>query len=82
MKITYSKDANAAYIYLAPIGPGEVGSRAGGEGRTVDVEGNMLIMLDFDREGRLRGIEVLNASQLLCPETLAEAEELKNHDAR
>lgn len=32
-----------------------------------------MINLDFDREGRLIGIEVLSASRSLPPELLAEA---------
>jgi uncharacterized protein YuzE len=61
MKLTYDKEANAAYIYLLedtklkvaktyPCDPIEVGG---------------MINLDFDNQGRLMGIEVLDASRML-----------------
>ena len=69
MRVTYDPDADAAYIQLAseiaaggvakthPCDPSEVGG---------------MINLDFDSDGRLIGVEVLDASQLLPPEVLLE----------
>ena len=61
MRITYDEETDAAYIYLVPIA-------AGGVAQTYPCdpsEVNGMINLDFDREGRLLGIEVLDASRKL-----------------
>ncbi len=50
----------------------KVGSRADGQGRTVVVD--EFVMLDYDAEGRLRGIEVLGASKRLTAATLVLAD--------
>ena len=74
MRVTYDPQADAGYIYLREI-------EAGGAKHTVpldeihsavDVQGS--ILLDFDGEERLIGIEVLNASEVLPPELLRYAE--------
>ncbi len=62
MRITYDSKADAAYIYLVDEIP------AGGVAKTCpcdprEVQGQ--INLDFDSEGRLLGIEVLDASKKL-----------------
>jgi len=62
--------ANAAYIYLLPINPGGVETTVRGEDEASSVN------LDFDRDGRLVGIEVLNARQHLPSEVLDQAESL------
>ena len=67
MKITYDKEANAAYISLKDINAGEVK-------RTVELKED--IMLDFDKQGKLIGIEILNASKIMNKEVLAEAEQI------
>ncbi|MCL4213241.1 MAG: DUF2283 domain-containing protein [Gemmatimonadales bacterium] len=62
MKITYDESVDAAYIYLA------VATEPGGVERTYccdPLEVNGQIHLDFDKQGRLIGIEVLGASKLL-----------------
>lgn len=64
LRLSYDAVADAAYIYLQPhdvIQPSVV--------RTEPV--GTSILLDFDDEGRLVGIEVLSAS-LLHPALLAE----------
>jgi uncharacterized protein YuzE len=66
VRITYDPKADAAYIYLVD----EI--RPGGVVRTYpcdprEVKGQ--INLDFDSEGRLLGIEILDASKKL-PENL------------
>ena len=61
MNITYDPEADAAYIYLVPIEPG-------GVARTYSCDPAIvggMINLDFDAEGRLLGIEVLDASEKL-----------------
>jgi uncharacterized protein YuzE len=67
LKIEYSKQIDAAYIYLAfPIEPG--GAK---KTHTCDPHAvGGMINLDFDGEGRLIGIEILDASHLLPKEVL------------
>ena len=66
MKMTYDPQADAAYIALVEGAVTESEEVAPG------------IVLDFDAEGRVLGIEVLNASATLAPgalESLATAAE-------
>lgn len=70
MKLTYDRSVDAAYIQLAREIP------AGGVAKTcpcdpLEVGGE--INLDFDAEGRLVGIEILDASKKLPPELLRSA---------
>ena len=71
MKVSFDRDANAAYIRLRDkVIPGSVKRTL-----SVDSEGiDAWINLDFDAEGRLVGIEVINATRWLPPELLANAE--------
>lgn len=65
MHVTYDTDVGAAYIYLgAPRGPKSVG-------RTVVATAE--INLDFDHDGHLIGLEILNVA-MLPPELAATAE--------
>ena len=65
MKITYDGVADAAYIYLKyPIKAGEVKN-------TIAL--NDEIILDFDKNGKLIGIEILNAKKILAPKVLRKA---------
>jgi uncharacterized protein YuzE len=59
MKMSYDPEADAAYISLAdhPVAESEEVARS--------------VVLDFDAEGRLLGIEVLNATNTLAPGALA-----------
>jgi uncharacterized protein YuzE len=61
MEIKYDRAVDAAYIALVPIKPGGVRNTY-----ACDVEevGDSII-LDFDGDGRLIGIEILNATALL-----------------
>ncbi|MFB9315227.1 DUF2283 domain-containing protein [Nocardioides plantarum] len=66
--MTYDPDANAAYIYLVPD------NQSGDVVRTVPVDGGdhpWMVNLDVGSDGRLVGIEVLDARSLL-PEALVE----------
>lgn len=57
LKVTYDPTAKAVYIHLTTIKAGDVA-------RTVEAIPQS-VMLDFDHENRLIGIEVLNADYLL-----------------
>ncbi|MBI2767786.1 MAG: DUF2283 domain-containing protein [Chloroflexi bacterium] len=63
--ITYDPAADAAYVYLAPIQPGDARSL----GRARRTDGTELpIMIDFSRAtGTILGIEILSATSLLGP---------------
>jgi uncharacterized protein YuzE len=73
MRVTYDGTVNAAMIYLKDrIGPGEAARtyvcRPDQDGFGADIN------LDFDKSGRLIGIEVLHAHERLPKETLEKAE--------
>ena len=55
--VTYDGSADAAYIHLVPIRADGVATTVPGEHEAGSVN------LDFDRDGRLLGIEVLAASR-------------------
>jgi uncharacterized protein YuzE len=61
VNLEYDRSADAAYLSLTPI-------KAGGVKKTYACDPDEvggLIQLDFDEDGRLVGVEVLNASHLL-----------------
>ena len=64
IKITLDKEADAAYIYLKDISPGEV---------TKTISLNESINIDLDSEGKTLGIEVLEASKSLPSNVLNSA---------
>lgn len=64
MKITFDKDADAVYIYFKEISPGEVKN-------TISL--NDSVNIDFDEEGKILGIEILDASKNLSSDTLKSA---------
>jgi uncharacterized protein YuzE len=68
LRVTYDPEARAAYLYLT----GTIG--AGEAKRTVALtdKGAESIILDFDAEGHLIGIELLDPS-LVHPKLLAQA---------
>jgi uncharacterized protein YuzE len=73
MKIQYDKSADAAYIYLDPA------HEQIRVARTVPCdpsETNAEINLDFDEDGRLLGIEVLDASRHLPKDLLDTADRI------
>ena len=66
MKLEYDKEADAAYIYLDyPI-------KKGMAQKTIQLNDN--IILDFDRKGKLLGIEVLDARKVLHKKTLLQVQ--------
>ena len=70
MKVTYDKSANAVYIYVKAT------IKAGEAVKQIVVEHNDNIILDFDKNGKLLGVEVLDARETLTPELLRNAEHL------
>ena len=68
--MTFDGAADAAYIYLVPIGFGEVATSVPGEEEAGSV------VLDFDRNGRLVGVEVLSARMTLPPAVIEQAERI------
>lgn len=70
MRITYDKSADAAYIYLRETGSEDFGHTYPCD--PIAVSGQ--INLDFDKNKRLIGIEILDASKKLPEELLGIAE--------
>jgi len=65
MKLEYDEDVDAAYIYIEyPIKEGEAE-------KTIELNDN--ISIDFDKNGKLLGIEILDASKIMKKEVLVEA---------
>ena len=65
MKFEYDKDADAAYIYLKyPVIEGECKN-------TIELNEN--IKADLDGEGKLIGVEILNASKVLNKKVIEES---------
>jgi len=69
MKITFDKEADAAYIYLKEISSGEV---------TQTISINNSVNIDLDAEGKTLGIEILNATKNLPSDTLKLAVPINN----
>ena len=67
MRIEFDRDAGAGYIYVA----GEVGPGSAVENLVVERGGKGDIVLDFDEHGRLLGIEIIGARELLGRDVLA-----------
>ncbi len=66
MRMQYDKKADAAYIYLQyPIKEGE-------SKNTVELKDN--IFLDFDKNGKLLGVEILCASKILTRQAILHAQ--------
>ncbi len=65
MRFEYDKDVDAAYIYLEDsIVDGEVD-------KIIELNDN--IILDFDKNGKLLGVEILSATKVLNKKSLLEA---------
>jgi uncharacterized protein YuzE len=60
MRITYDREANAAYIYLVDIAPGKAVQQ-----KEIPVDDRGVIVLDFDASGYLLGVEILGADSIL-----------------
>ncbi len=68
MRFEYDKDVDAAYIYL------EDSVAEGQAEKTIELNGN--IILDFDKNGKLLGVEILSASKVLNKKSLLEAKSI------
>ena len=64
MKITFDKEADAAYIYFKEISPGEVS-------KTISL--NDSVNIDLDSSGKTLGIEIIDASRNLPASALKSA---------
>ena len=71
MKLTYDDEANAAYLELEDMVDGTAV-----ENVVVERPGRGDIVLDFDADGRLLGVEVIGATALLRTTALDAAERL------
>lgn len=71
MRIDYDRVIDAAYISLKPAEEGiQVATTVPVDPTEIDGE----INLDFDRDGRLVGIEIQSASRFLAPELLTQTD--------
>ena len=77
MEVEYDENSDAAYIYLKKIKPAGVAKTYLCDPREVDG----MINLDFDKNGQLIGIEVIDASKKLPQEILDQAKKI-NKDKR
>ncbi len=65
MKLTYDKEVDTAYIYMQyPIKDGECKT-------TKEIDENIIV--DFNAEGKIIGVEILNASKVLDKKVMQEA---------
>lgn len=64
MKITYDKEADAAYIFFREIDSGEV----------ADTQGDWPIHIDVSKDNEVLGIEVMEASTILTEKVLEAGE--------
>lgn len=71
MRLTYDDEMDAAYLELEYIAEG-----AAVENVVVERPGRGDIVLDFDADGRLLGVEVIGATALLRTTALDAAERL------
>lgn len=69
MRATYDPQADAVFVYLAEIGPGDPASSSL---LNSEME-NAAVIAVFNQADHLVGIEVLGASRVLPPEFLATA---------
>ncbi|HEX6348614.1 MAG TPA: DUF2283 domain-containing protein [Candidatus Dormibacteraeota bacterium] len=66
--VTYDSEADAGYVALVRIAPGDAVRQ-----QAVRVADRGELVLDFDTDGRLLGIEVLGATAIMRPEVIAAA---------
>ncbi|HET9118184.1 MAG TPA: DUF2283 domain-containing protein [Pseudonocardiaceae bacterium] len=68
LRVTFDRDADAAYIYLREIG-------SGGVAETIVCD-DVPVNLDLDKQGHLIGIEILGATGMLPVDVIQAAEQL------
>lgn len=72
MRVTYDSEANAAYLEVMT----EVADGSAVENLVIERPGKGDIVLDFDADGRLLGVEVIGAAELLDRKVLDTAERI------
>jgi uncharacterized protein YuzE len=72
MRGTYDSEANAAYFGVED----NVAEGSAVENVVIERPGRGDIVLDFDADGHLLGIEVIGATELLCAAVLAAADQI------
>jgi len=72
MRVTYDDEANAAYLELED----DVAEGSAVENVVVERPGRGDIVLDFDADGRLLGVEVIGATKLLHTAVLNAADQI------
>ncbi|MDX6481915.1 MAG: hypothetical protein QOG85_2425 [Gaiellaceae bacterium] len=72
MRVTFNRSGNSAYIYLKEIVEGE----AVRQHHVDEPHARGMFILDFDKKGRLIGIEILDATKALPPGLLDKAERI------
>jgi uncharacterized protein YuzE len=70
VRLTFDPEADAAYIQLADSEPGEAVDQVIVEGIPSPAE----VVLDFNSDGQLLGVEVIGARAVLSPNLLAVAD--------
>jgi uncharacterized protein YuzE len=70
MRVTYDSEANAAYFDIED----DVAEGSAVENVVIERPGRGDIVLDFDADGHLLGVEVIGATELLCTTALAAAD--------
>ena len=80
MKITYDPSCNMGYIYFVyPFPNGASRKKNGGMTKEVNFSGkpnHTDLIIDIDRDGRILGIELFNATKQLSKKLLESAEVL------
>jgi uncharacterized protein YuzE len=69
MRMTYDGDADAAYLAVED----DVANGSAVENVVIERPGRGDIVLDFDADGRLLGVEIIGATGLLRPAAVAAA---------
>ena len=64
MKFEYDKEVDAGYIYLD--------DSVDGVDKTIELNDDIIV--DFDKNGKLLGIEILNASKVLSRKSLVNSQ--------
>ncbi len=73
MQLTYDSEANAAFLYLVDERPLHIAEE---EPCGLYVEGGASMILAYDAERHLIGIEFLGASRILPPGCIGEADQI------
>jgi uncharacterized protein YuzE len=72
MRVRYDDEANAAYLELGD----DTAEGSAVENVVVERPGRGDIVLDFDADGRLLGVEIIGATELLRPTVLRAADQI------